>query len=251
MVLNNHFCIILKKATILKTKLFTGMNVNCRELGHHVEFEPNTYYAAFSAELEASAYPMWAMLSHLTSNETWSLASSVIRSCLKRLRKWLKDVGYFNNQCLNDVSGGSASSLANYNISTHSTTAIIRRSDDLNQFTFHLPLHRYLAVFVCQAVRAQGARIEDIIPYSSACDTADRDALLLAIAVHPVRAQAAFYEIMQGSWIRNGLQIKGQAMTYIQSNFCISMVDADIYLLQLCLSELSDANIFMSLILEK
>lgn len=223
--------------------LFLGMNVNCQELGGHVEFEPNTYYAAFSAELEASAYPMWAMLSHLTSPETWPLASRVLNSCLQRLRKWLIDVGYYNNNQLQLVASGSAELNSNY--STY--MAVIRRSDDRHQFTFHLPLHRYLAVFLCQAVRAQKARIEDIIPYN----TDNRDLLLLAIAVHPIRAQVAFYEIMQGAWVRNGLQIKGQAMTYIQSNFCISMVDADIYLLQFCLSELSDANILMSLILEK
>lgn len=46
-------------------QVFQGMNVNWRELTQHVEFEPNTYYAAFSAELEASAYPMWALASHL------------------------------------------------------------------------------------------------------------------------------------------------------------------------------------------
>jgi len=225
------------------------MNVNCRELGHHVEFEPNTYYAAFSAELEASAYPMWAMLSHLTSAETWPLTSAVLRACLYRLRKWLVDVGYYNNQRQDD--NYTASSSTTCNSSDNLTKAIVRQSDDRHQFTFHLPLHRYLSVFLCQAVRAQGARVEDVITPASKGDTASRDAILLAIATHPVRAQAAFYEIMQGAWVRNGLQIKGQAMTYIQSNFCISMVDADIYLLQLCLSELSDVNIFMSLILEK
>lgn len=46
--------------------------------------------------------------------------------------------------------------------------------------------------------------------------------------------QVAFYEILNGLWVRNGLQIKGQAMTYIQCNFCNSMVDADLYLLQVC-----------------
>lgn len=229
--------------------MFQGMNVNCRELGHHVEFEPNTYYAAFSAELEASAYPMWAMLSHLSSADTLSLSYRVLRACLKRLRKWLVDVGYYYNQDPSYTCDSIASSSVNSNAST--STPIIRRLDDRHQFTFHLPLHRYLAVFLCQAVRAQGARIEDIIPQSNKDDLSDRDSLLMAIASHPVRAQSAFYEIMQGAWVRNGLQIKGQAMTYIQSNFCISMVDADIYLLQLCLSELSDANIFMSLILEK
>ena len=45
--------------------------------------------------------------------------------------------------------------------------------------------------------------------------------------------QVAFYEIMAGLWVRNGLQIKGQAMTYIQCHFCKSMVDAALFLLQL------------------
>lgn len=45
----------------------SGMNVNEREMKDHVEFEPNTYYAAFAAELEASATPMWALISHLKS----------------------------------------------------------------------------------------------------------------------------------------------------------------------------------------
>ena len=50
--------------------------------------------------------------------------------------------------------------------------------------------------------------------------------------------QSAFYEIMAGLWVRNGLQIKGQAMTYIQCHFCKSMVDADLFLLQLCATNL-------------
>ena len=42
-------------------------------------------------------------------------------------------------------------------------------------------------------------------------------------------------------WVRNGLQIKGQAMTYVQSHFCNSLIDPDIYLLQV--SQSSDADI--------
>ena len=43
---------------------FVGMNLNQRELHQHVEFEPDTYYAAFSAELEIAASPMWSLISH-------------------------------------------------------------------------------------------------------------------------------------------------------------------------------------------
>ena len=44
--------------------------------------------------------------------------------------------------------------------------------------------------------------------------------------------QVAVAEVYAGMWVRNGLQIKGQAMTYVQCHFCYSMVDADIYLMQ-------------------
>uniref|UniRef100_A0A182JDL2 E3 ubiquitin-protein ligase n=1 Tax=Anopheles atroparvus TaxID=41427 RepID=A0A182JDL2_ANOAO len=47
-----------------------------------------------------------------------------------------------------------------------------------------------------------------------------------------------FYEILSGVWVRNGLQIKGQAMTYIQANFCNSMVDMDLFFLQICATQL-------------
>ena len=33
--------------------------------GDHVQYENNTYYASFTAELEAAAIPMWALVSHL------------------------------------------------------------------------------------------------------------------------------------------------------------------------------------------
>ncbi|CRK92911.1 CLUMA_CG006257, isoform A [Clunio marinus] len=46
-------------------------------------------------------------------------------------------------------------------------------------------------------------------------------------------------------WVRNGLQIKGQAMTYIQANFCNSMVDMDLFFLQIFATQLP-ASFFLS-----
>ena len=40
------------------------MNLNQRVTGQHIEFEPNTYYASFSGELEAAASIMWALVKH-------------------------------------------------------------------------------------------------------------------------------------------------------------------------------------------
>jgi len=71
-----------------------GMNVNVRELSQHVEFEPNTYYAAFSAELESSAYPMWALLSHLSDSSTVELTRRILNSCLLALQDWLDAINF-------------------------------------------------------------------------------------------------------------------------------------------------------------
>ena len=54
---------------------------------------------------------------------------------------------------------------------------------------------------------------------------------------------------MCGLWVRNGLQIKGQAMTYIQCHFCKSMVDADLFLLQVCATQLPTKQ-FLSNVIE-
>ena len=62
--------------------------------------------------------------------------------------------------------------------------------------------------------------------------------------------QVAFYEIVSQMWVRNGLQIRGQAITYIQCHFSNSMVDPDLFLLQLCSTRL-DPSVFLKTILER
>lgn len=72
--------------------MLQGMNVNVREIGTHIEYEPSSYYAAFSCELEASAYPMWSIISHLTDNTHAQLAKKIIMFCTNYLQDWLKAV---------------------------------------------------------------------------------------------------------------------------------------------------------------
>ena len=42
--------------------LSAGMNLNERVLSAAMEYEPETYYTSFAAELEICASPMWSML---------------------------------------------------------------------------------------------------------------------------------------------------------------------------------------------
>uniref|UniRef100_A0AAQ5Y4R6 E3 ubiquitin-protein ligase n=1 Tax=Amphiprion ocellaris TaxID=80972 RepID=A0AAQ5Y4R6_AMPOC len=171
---------------------FQGMNLNKRELNEHVEFESQTYYAAFAAELEACAQPMWGLLTHCKVKETQEYTKTVVRYCLETLQIWFDAIGFIDEPAPNQV-------------------------------TFHLPLHRYYAMFLSKAVKCQGLDLDSLLP--------DQE-MLMKIMVHPLQIQACLSEIHSNMWVRNGLQIKGQAMTYVQSHFCNSMIDPDIYLLQ-------------------
>ncbi|XP_034951822.1 E3 ubiquitin-protein ligase Ubr3 [Chelonus insularis] len=192
--------------------MFQGMNVNQREMGAHVEFEPTTYYAAFSAELEASAYPMWALVSHLRGRESAAVSRRALSFCLTALQDWFDAIGFTSP----DVC-------------------------DVLHVSFHIPLHRYFAVFMCEAVRQKGVTLQELLPPTD---------MLHLLMMHPLRVQVALYEILNGLWVRNGLQIKGQAMTYIQCNFCNSMVDADLYLLQICATKLKP-DVMLKTIIDK
>ncbi|XP_055914152.1 E3 ubiquitin-protein ligase Ubr3 isoform X3 [Eupeodes corollae] len=185
--------------------MLQGMNVNVRETTSHVEFEPSSYYAAFSCELEASAYPMWSIISHLKDGKHAPLAKKILTYCVNTLHEWL-DAIYFLEPRLS--------------------------KEEMMQASFHFPLHRYLAAFLCQAVTKMGMSLSDILPSSSY--------ILPLLMIHPLRVQSFFYEILAGKWVRNGLQIKGQAMTYIQANFCNSMADMDLFFLQICATNLPD-----------
>lgn len=54
---------------------------------------------------------------------------------------------------------------------------------DSLQVSFHLPLHRYLAVFLCQAVAKQNITLNEVLPPS---DT------LHLLMMHPLRVQVSF-----------------------------------------------------------
>ena len=63
---------------------------------------------------------------------------------------------------------------------THQIEYFFSFQTDPYQVSFHIPLHRYLAAFTCQAVRAQGITLKEILPTNS---------LLQLIMMHPLRIQ--------------------------------------------------------------
>lgn len=181
---------------------FQAMNLNVREFDEHVEYENESYYAAFSAELEICATPVWTLISHLKTPDTAHLTKQVILTTRNILDGWFEKI-----------------SMTNYDV------------PNAYHITFHIPLHRYYSIFLHHGVAYQNLSLDALLPPTEA-------QLQLYIA-HPLQVLIGFFEILCGLWVRNGLQMKGQAMTYIQCHFCNSMVDPDLFLIQQCASKLS------------
>ena len=87
-------CLLTLKTFFTIFQVFQGMNLNRLVLGDHVEFEANTYYASFTAELEAAAIPMWALVSHLKDEKTRDYTADVLKYCLTAIREWWDAIHY-------------------------------------------------------------------------------------------------------------------------------------------------------------
>ncbi|XP_064185977.1 E3 ubiquitin-protein ligase ubr3-like [Anguilla rostrata] len=83
---------------------FQSMNLNKRELNEHVEFESQTYYAAFAAELEACAQPMWGLITHCKVKETQEYTKTVVWYCLEALQLWFDSIGFVDEPTPNQVA---------------------------------------------------------------------------------------------------------------------------------------------------
>ncbi|XP_071802919.1 E3 ubiquitin-protein ligase ubr3-like isoform X2 [Asterias amurensis] len=169
--------------------MFMCMNLNERELHNHVEFEPNAYSTAFSAEIEACAAPMWQLYTHCKDETTAHYTQALLNACVETTMDWLQE-------------------------------ANIQESFDPFRVSFHIPLLRYYALLLSQALTKQGVQVTPAEDF------------LKRLIVFPLQIQAMVSEVFCEMWVRNGLQIKRQAMTYMQCHFCASMIDLDLFLLQ-------------------
>ncbi|XP_022102355.1 E3 ubiquitin-protein ligase UBR3-like isoform X2 [Acanthaster planci] len=181
--------------------MFMCMNLNERELHNHVEFEPHAYSIAFSAEIEACAAPMWQLYVHCKDESTAHFTQALLNACSETITDWLE-------------------------------AADVSKSLDPYQVSFHIPLLRYYALFLSQAITKQGM---DINPSKE---------FLKQLMNFPLQIQALVGEISCGLWVRNGFQIRRQAFTYVQCHFCASMVDLDLFFLQVCACHL-DPDFFV------
>lgn len=95
--------------------MLQGMNVNERQIGNHVQNDRNEYFAAFSCELEASAYTMWSIISHLNDSTHADLAKNMMKYCIKYLQDWLNEVFMFTPSAHTHIVSASRSPLGALN----------------------------------------------------------------------------------------------------------------------------------------
>lgn len=152
------------------------MNVNVRETGSHVEFEPSSYYAAFSCELEAAAYPMWSLISHLKNPTHAPLAKKLIKKCIESLQDWLDAINFMHPR-IEKVSHARVNNRQFLTVFFRHPT-----QNELKYASFHYPLHRYLAALVSQSVKTMGINMSDVLPSTE---------LLTLLMMHPLRVQVS------------------------------------------------------------
>ncbi|XP_078489238.1 E3 ubiquitin-protein ligase ubr3 [Ciona intestinalis] len=191
---------------------FSGMNLIRRAISSHIEYEPSNALIAFYTEREACASPLWTMLDVLQDRDSSNLSINVIRILLDALTEFFDALGFEGKPPL-----------------------------PYDQISFHYPLHRYLAHFLCNAIKSQAVEISDIgVDHEEA----------VKLMAHPLQVLACMHEIQVGMWVRNGAYISTQALAYKQYFFCSFFFDADLYLLQFCASMLSP-DLFIASIFER
>ncbi|CAL8143832.1 unnamed protein product [Orchesella dallaii] len=110
--------------------------------------------------------------------------------------------------------------------------------------SFHLPLHRYFSTFVRQGLQYQGIALNDLLPNEDE---------FIPVVEQLLRLQVANYGISTRLWARNGPSLVNQAEYYVSSLCCNSMIDADLFMLQVAAVRCpgSSENKFVRMVLEE
>ena len=73
------------------------MNLNVRKLLRHIEYEPNTYYTAFSVELEAASSPLWSFINACIALVCLCYILHVLLCCKKKVLSIKSDMKFWHD----------------------------------------------------------------------------------------------------------------------------------------------------------
>jgi len=201
----------LKNSKIFSTwqqllSYFQATNINERKLDDHVEYELLTYQTSFQTELEFCSPIIWSFVPHFNKIDDSSLILNSIEHIQISLFKWLDMVEF---------------------------------QDLKNKLTFHLPLHRFLSIFLFNSLFIQNVKLSNLLVFN--------DFDLIKLLSFPLQSQIGGFEIKSNLWTRNGQEMQEQVMMYIQ----YYLNDPDLFLIQLILAKFNDYDLLMKVLLER
>ncbi|KAH8876988.1 E3 ubiquitin-protein ligase [Schistosoma japonicum] len=191
------------------TKLIRFMQfMNCfiMKEGNHIEYETMTFYHAFTMEVEISSTTMWNFWRHyrLPSERTRCLLYT--KACLSTLADLLNGLGRLISPTVPE---------------TRPTRSAL---------SLHLPLMRHVSCFLHLCTMQHGVSLRQLlIDY-----LLPKPRLLRRFMEHLVNILLGCHEVLIGYWIRNGQGVRQSVSHYMQSQFCYSFIDLDIFALQAC-----------------
>uniref|UniRef100_A0A5K4F7R9 E3 ubiquitin-protein ligase n=1 Tax=Schistosoma mansoni TaxID=6183 RepID=A0A5K4F7R9_SCHMA len=205
------------------TKLIRYMQfMNCFTMkeGNHIEYETMTFYHAFTMEVEISSATMWNFWKHcrLPSERTHCLLYT--KACLSTLADLLNGLGRLISPTVPE---------------TRPTRSAL---------SLHLPLMRHVSCFLHLSTMQHGVNIRQLlVDY-----LLPKPRLLRRFMEHLVNILLGCHEVLIGYWIRNGQSVRQSVSHYMQSQFCYSFIDLDIFALQVCTALLPPAYFLNALV---
>jgi E3 ubiquitin-protein ligase UBR3 len=206
---------ILIKLWLQSLSCFQATNLTERLIHMHDQYDHRIGYRC-SIEVEYHLLAcLWTLIYKLDDESSRYLTIKGIQETETILLHWLK------------IAGVMSSSYGN-----------IKRPNP-NQLTFNLPLHRFYSLLLFQLVFKQEGNLAYIMIYG--------DLTLLSLFSFPLQAQIGFYEVGCNMWVRNGVQLKEQAILYKKA----VLVDPDLFLLQIILSRFNDFDLLMKVLIDR
>jgi len=187
-----------------------GMELNHRSFEGPIKHDPQNMLHQFYMVRETCGGPLLCLLDFLQDSSTFHYTKKLVSFFMETLDKYFSAINFVNHLPINQVS-------------------------------FHIPIHRYISSLISNAIKYQGAKLED---FNISVSKAKK------LMAHPLQILEAACEIQNNMWNRNGLYIQSQSLAYKQHLFSRFHIDTDIFLLQICAS-IVPPNYFVLALLDR
>ncbi|CAH8849927.1 unnamed protein product [Trichobilharzia szidati] len=196
------------------------MNCFTMKEGNHIEYETMTFYHAFTMEVEISSSTMWNFWQHCRLPSEREHCLLYTKACLSSLADLLNNLGRLISPTVPETRPARSA------------------------LSLHLPLMRHVSCFLHLSVMQHGVNVRQLL----AEYLLPKPRLLKRFMEHLVNVLLGCHEVLIGYWIRNGQGVRQSVAHYMQSQFCYSSIDLDIFALQVCTALLPPAYFLNALV---